>query len=106
MNTINISPIKSTLPVPDKQLDKELFRARDFINAKNKTSNIITKANGDCSIKSMIETVERVAYALKARGVEMAYVGRFKTIYTVMLEQKLNPMGIEMKYFTLDGGLE
>ncbi|MCK5432171.1 MAG: hypothetical protein KAJ03_05470 [Gammaproteobacteria bacterium] len=96
---INIT--KTKLENVDTASDGLLRRIKNFkkiLNATfDPTSKYIPLDDNDL-ITEIHRVARKVAYSLNEEGVQQAYIGQFRTVYCVAMENALKEYGIKARY--------
>lgn len=97
---LNISGymMNSNKPEKHKTIIAKIDRFRDKINAREVTRNTLSKNNTTITQKNMAEVIEKIVALLEKSKIDIVYIGRFETVYTKALKNRLTVAGISGLY--------
>ena len=96
---INIT--KTKLENVDTASDMIIRRINNFKKILNATFDPTSKyipLDGKDLIAEIHRVARKVTYSLDAEGVKQVYIGQFRTVYCVALENALKEYGIKARY--------
>ena len=96
---INITKTKvSGVEQASDSIIRRIGSFKKILNATFDPTSKYIPLDGKDLITEIHRVARKVAYSLNEEGVQQAYIGQFRTVYCMVLENALNEYGIKARY--------